>query len=168
VLVAADMLEIRFRPEEVQIRSKDAGTVAGVEPGLDVNRAARTRRTWTASPASLQIAFRMLALTGSVCVPSPIAVNELRKPCPSIVASTFTSPRVRKNATETGITTYVQPPFALLLRRVAVNSRRAPAARRRSALSPVLVEGLRPSRVRRATRKTAFASEIIGPEPRSR
>jgi hypothetical protein len=52
------------------------------------------KRTLTVSPASLPIALRRSALTGSLWVPSPNAMNELRKGCPSIVPRTFTSPRV--------------------------------------------------------------------------
>ena len=32
-------------------------------------------RTWTVSPASLPMAFRSAALTGSLCVPSPCAIS---------------------------------------------------------------------------------------------
>jgi len=49
---------------------------------------------------------------GSLCVPSPKAMKELRKGWPSIVPLTFTSPRVAKKVAESGITTYVQPPLA--------------------------------------------------------
>ena len=61
--------------------------------------------TITASPFSLPIAFRTPALTGNLCVPSPIAMNELRKSCPSIFPRILTKPRVPKNSAESGITT---------------------------------------------------------------
>jgi hypothetical protein len=35
-------------------------------------------------------------LTGSMCLPSPMAMNELWKGCPSIVPVTLTKPRVPK------------------------------------------------------------------------
>ena len=37
-----------------------------------------SNRTLTVSPASFPMAWRILVLTGSLCVPSPIAINELR------------------------------------------------------------------------------------------
>src|SRR5262249_10808551 len=43
---------------------------------------------------------------------SPKAMNELRNGWPSTVPRTLIKPRVPKNAAESGITTYVQPPFA--------------------------------------------------------
>jgi hypothetical protein len=40
------------------------------------------------------------------------AMNELRNGWPSMVPRTLTRPRVLKNAAESGIITYVQPPLA--------------------------------------------------------
>src|SRR6266567_8390951 len=79
------------------------------------------KTTVTVSSASLPIALRTSALTGSLWVPSPMAMNELRKGWPSIVPRTFTSPRVPKNSTDSGQTTYVQPPFDGLLLSLALN-----------------------------------------------
>ena len=59
----------------------------------------------TLSPTSYPIAWRISAFTGSLCVPSPRAINELRKGCPSTLPLTFTNPRVPKNSTELGQTT---------------------------------------------------------------
>jgi len=39
--------------------------------------------TVTLSPASLSISFRISAFMGSLCVPSPNAINELLNGCPS-------------------------------------------------------------------------------------
>lgn len=63
------------------------------------------RRTVTVFPTSFPIAFRTSAFTGSLCVPSPIAMNELRNGCPSIVPRTLTSPRVPKNFADPRMTT---------------------------------------------------------------
>jgi hypothetical protein len=60
-------------------------------------------------------------LIGSMCVPSPVAMNELRKGCPSTVPLTFTSPRVPKKSTERGHMTKVHPPRVGLFFNVAVN-----------------------------------------------
>ena len=49
--------------------------------------------------------LRRSALIGSLCVPSPSAMNELRNGWPSTVPATFTSPRVPKYSAEPGITT---------------------------------------------------------------
>src|SRR5262249_16715896 len=81
-----------------------------------------TRRTTTSSPASFWIAFRISALIGSMWVPSPSAMNQLRNGWPSTVPRAFPSPRVPKYSAEPGITTYVQPPFWPLCRSVDVNS----------------------------------------------
>src|SRR3954453_17892061 len=59
-----------------------------------------SRRIVTPSPASLPMALRVSAFTGSLWVPSPIAMNELRKGWPSIFPRTLTRPRVWKNSTE--------------------------------------------------------------------
>src|SRR5579872_7426219 len=75
----------------------------------------------TVSPTSLPIARRTSAFTGSLCLPSPRAINELRKGCPSILPLTFTKPRVPKNLTEFGQITYVQPPLAELFCNLAEN-----------------------------------------------
>ncbi len=69
-------------------------------------------RTLTSSPTFLPSSLSMSAFTGNLCVPLPMAMNELRNSRPSIVPRTFTSPRVPKYSTEPGMTTYVQPPFA--------------------------------------------------------
>ena len=55
--------------------------------------------------AGFPIAARMSPATGSLCRPSPRAMNELRNGCPSIVPRTLTSPRVPKNSAEPGMTT---------------------------------------------------------------
>jgi hypothetical protein len=52
--------------------------------------------TFTVLPASFPIARRISSLTGSMCLPSPMAMNELWKGCPSIVPVTLTKPRVPK------------------------------------------------------------------------
>ena len=52
---------------------------------------------------------------GSLCVPSPIAMNEVWNSTSSMVPRTLTRPRVPKYSTESGITTKVQPPSAGLL-----------------------------------------------------
>src|SRR5258707_15786271 len=54
----------------------------------------------------------MLDFTGSLCVPAPRAMNELRNGRPSMALRTLTVPRVLKNADESGMTAYVQPPVA--------------------------------------------------------
>ncbi len=61
--------------------------------------------TFTISPTSFPIAWRVSTFTGNMCLPSPIAINELLNGWPSIVPLTFTSPRVPKNLTELGQTT---------------------------------------------------------------
>src|SRR6266478_8808055 len=63
------------------------------------------RSTFTVSPTSFPIARRISTFTGSMCLPSPIAINELLKGRPSIVPLTLTKPRVPKNLTEFGQTT---------------------------------------------------------------
>ena len=62
-------------------------------------------RTTTTSPALFPIVFRISALTGSLWVPSPRAMNELENGWPSIVPRTFTSPFVPKTSTDRGQTT---------------------------------------------------------------
>ena len=57
----------------------------------------------TVAPASLPIALRTAAVTGSLCVPSPSAMNELRNGCPSMVPRTLTSPRVPKKAADQSV-----------------------------------------------------------------
>ena len=42
----------------------------------------------TVSPTSFPIACRISVRTGSLCLPSPRAMNELRKGCPSILPLT--------------------------------------------------------------------------------
>jgi transposase len=63
-----------------------------------------SRCTRTASPGTLPIARRRAAFTGSLCVPSPSAMNELWNGWPSTVPRTLTSPRVPKNSADPGIT----------------------------------------------------------------
>ena len=65
-------------------------------PACDQRSSRSWSRTVTTSPASLPIAFRTAAFTGSMCVPSPRAMNDARNGTPSIVPRTFTSPRVPK------------------------------------------------------------------------
>src|ERR1700733_1798410 len=60
--------------------------------------------TFTLSPGCLPIVLRMSAFTGSLWVPSPSAMKELRKGWPSIFPVTLTRPRVPKNLTESGQT----------------------------------------------------------------
>ena len=68
-----------------------------------VYRARRfSRRTLTVSPASFPIALRTSAFTGSLWVPSPIAMNELWNGWPSIVPRTLTRPCVPKNSAAFG------------------------------------------------------------------
>jgi len=59
----------------------------------------------TVSPACFEMALPTSAFTGSLWVPSPRAMNELRKGWPLIVPLTFTRPRVPKYSAEPGITT---------------------------------------------------------------
>src|SRR5690242_814749 len=66
--------------------------------------------------------LRISALTGSLWVPSPRAMNELWNGWPSMVPRTLTRPLVPKYATDSGQTRYVQPPSASLRTSVAVNS----------------------------------------------
>ena len=80
------------------------------------------RQTVTVSPACLPMTLRSSALTGSLWVPSPRAMNELWNGWPSMVPRTLTRPLVPKNCTDSGQTRYVQPPLASLCTRVAVNS----------------------------------------------
>jgi hypothetical protein len=70
----------------------------------------------------LPIALRTAAFTGSLCVPSPSAMNALSNGAPSMVPRTFTRPRVPKNSAESCICTYVHAPFAVPLRSTAENS----------------------------------------------
>src|ERR1700722_12376045 len=58
--------------------------------------------TLTVSPGALAIARRISAFTGSLCLPSPNAINELWNGNPSMVPFTFTSPRVPKKAADLG------------------------------------------------------------------
>ena len=59
----------------------------------------------TSSPASLPMALRRSALTGSLWVPSPRAMKELRNGWPSTVPLTFTNPRVPKYSADPGMVT---------------------------------------------------------------
>src|ERR1700716_2832142 len=65
--------------------------------------------------------LRRSDLIGSLGVPSPMAMNELRNGRPSTVPRTFTSPRVPKKSTESGMTTKVQPPLLGLFCNAALN-----------------------------------------------
>ncbi len=79
------------------------------------------KSTVTRLPASFPIAARTSAFIGSMCLPSPMAMNELRNGWPSIVPRTFTRPRVPKNATDSGQITYVQPPLPGCFCNMALN-----------------------------------------------
>jgi hypothetical protein len=57
------------------------------------------------SPASFWMAWRSFALIGSLWVPSPRAMKELRNECPSTVPRTLTSPRVPKYFAQPGMIT---------------------------------------------------------------
>ncbi len=57
------------------------------------------------SPACFEMAVRTSALTGSLWVPSPRAMKELRNGWPSTAPLTFTNPRVPKYSAEPGMTT---------------------------------------------------------------
>ena len=59
----------------------------------------------TVSPSPLPIALRTSAFTGSLWVPSPSAMKELRNGWPSTVPRTLTRPRVPKNSADCGHTT---------------------------------------------------------------
>src|SRR5829696_4015986 len=74
----------------------------------------------TVSPSCLSISWRSSASIGSLCLPSPSGMKELRKGLPSTVPATLTRPRVPKNSALQSVTTYVQPPLAGLLFRAAV------------------------------------------------
>ena len=52
----------------------------------------------TVSPSCLSSTRRRSALIGSLCVPSPSGMKELRKSWPSTVPATLTRPRVPKNS----------------------------------------------------------------------
>lgn len=75
----------------------------------------------TSSPSCLPIAERVSALIGNIWTPSPMAMNDARNGCPSMVPRTLTRPRVPKYSADSGHTTYVQPPFVGFVRSVAVN-----------------------------------------------
>jgi hypothetical protein len=102
-VVAAPILLLR-RPRRVRFLT--TWRPAEPRPRTYLQLARRSsRRTVTASPASFPIALRTSPLTGSLWVPSPSAMNELRKGWPSTVPRTFTRPRVPKKSTESRITT---------------------------------------------------------------
>ncbi|MBI5103654.1 MAG: SRPBCC domain-containing protein [Solirubrobacterales bacterium] len=67
-------------------------------------------RTWTVSPASLPIALRSAARTGSRWVPSPWAISAPVNGSPSIAPRIFTSPRVPNRAGTSSRTTHVHAP----------------------------------------------------------
>ena len=54
---------------------------------------------------TLPMTLRNSALTGSLWVPSPSAMNELRNGCPSTAPVTRTKPRVPKNSAVQSVTT---------------------------------------------------------------
>ena len=98
----------------------ELANLRGVDPLLSTSSRASRRRwagptvlsrvrssslTTTASPCSLRIALRTSAFIGSLCVPSPSAMNELWNGWPSTVPRTLTRPRVPKYSTESGMTT---------------------------------------------------------------
>jgi hypothetical protein len=60
------------------------------------------RRTVTVSPSAFPIFLRISALIGSLCVPSPRAMNELRNGSPSTVPFTFARPFVPKYSADPG------------------------------------------------------------------
>jgi len=77
--------------------------VVGFVPTYFVYLVVRSsKRIVTVWPASFPIDFRTSALIGSMCLPLPIAMNELRNGYPSIVPRIFTRPLVPKNLTESG------------------------------------------------------------------
>src|SRR5918999_4256394 len=76
----------------------------------------------TVWPGTLRIARQRSPFTGSLWVPSPSGMKEVRNGRPSTVPRILTRPRVPKNAAEPGITTYVQPPGLGLFSRTAVKS----------------------------------------------
>src|ERR1700684_584571 len=80
-----------------------------------------SRTTLTVSPTFLPIASRISAFMGSLCVPLPSAMKELRNSWPSTLPRTLTRPRVPKNSTDSGQITNVQPPFFGLFCSFAVN-----------------------------------------------
>ena len=89
---------------------------------IEISRYTRCFKcTVTRLPASFPMALRTSVFIGNMCLPSPMAMNELWNGHPSIVPRTFTRPRVPKNLTESGQTTYVQPPFLRLFCSLAVN-----------------------------------------------
>ena len=69
------------------------------------NQSRSCKCTFTIWPASLPIAFRVPALIGSICRPSPIAMNEALNGWPSILPLILTSPLVPKNFVDSGQTT---------------------------------------------------------------
>src|SRR5580698_3480336 len=80
-----------------------------------------SRTTLTVSPTFLPIASRISAFMGSLCVPLPSAMKELRNSWPSTLPRTLTRPRVPKNSADSGQITKVQPPFFGLFCSLAVN-----------------------------------------------
>ena len=66
-------------------------------------------RSWiitdTESPGLWLMISRIYAFIGSLCRPSPSAINELRKATPFTVPRTFIRPRVPKTVADSGQTT---------------------------------------------------------------
>ena len=87
-------------------------------PGRDESRNGVSRRQFLRGSG---LTAATAAFTGSICCPSPMAINEARNACPSIFPRTFTSPRVPKNFTDSGHIKYVHPPLFLLFCNLAVN-----------------------------------------------
>ena len=91
------------------VQGRAGATAWAYQHGMTVQLDACERRsaitTCTGSPSALPMAVRPAALTGSLWVPSPMAMNDESKGWPSTVPRTFTRPRVPKNSTERGHTT---------------------------------------------------------------
>src|ERR1700729_1832280 len=102
-----------------------------------------SRMTLPESPTFLPIAFKISAFIGSLCVPLPSAMKELRNSWPSTVPRTFTKPRVSKNSTDWGQTTKVQPPFFGLFWIFAVNDFFMVLTRKRVGSDPSVDRDLR-------------------------
>jgi hypothetical protein len=107
---------VRFRSDDftAMLEPDGDGFVVPYPGALPLRLRSRAQplfeRMVTVSPASFPIVLRTSALTGSLCVPSPMAMKELRIGCPSIVPRTFTRPRVLKYSTDSGAHRGVQMP----------------------------------------------------------
>ena len=95
----------RRGPAHPGARARPRGGPAARRAAPALGRSAPRSCTVTVSPACLPIAVRTSARTGSLCVPSPSAMNELSNGCPSTLPRTFTRPRVPKNSADPGICT---------------------------------------------------------------